>query len=190
MTHIANQRAIGASGSLIGRPGGEAGEDQRKAKQVGSENALVLQRPETEHPEQRLGHRAENRQVGEPRPFASDQDQDTTGGEREEIDEDGNCLSFWCRDGGRHYLGLPRAVCVGEFGRAGLGDHSGGEVGGDRSEALSGNVIHHIQHPEPPSAGELIMDEIQRPAGVCTGFDQDRGPCAKRLAACFAFVDG
>lgn len=61
---------------------------------------------------------------------------------------------------------------------------------GDRSEALARDVIHHIQHPEPPSAGELIVDEIQRPAGVCTGFDQDRGPCAKRFAARFAFTDG
>jgi hypothetical protein len=31
----------------------------------------------------------------------------------------------------------------------------------DRSEALARDVIHHIQHPEPPSAGELIVDEIQ-----------------------------
>lgn len=60
----------------------------------------------------------------------------------------------------------------------------------DCRKAFPGHVIDHVQHPEAPSAGELVMNEVQRPTGVCTGFDQDRGSCADGLAPRFAFTDG
>ena len=31
----------------------------------------------------------------------------------------------------------------------------------DRSEALAGDVVDHVEHPEALAAGELVVDEIQ-----------------------------
>jgi len=64
------------------------------------------------------------------------------------------------------------------------------DVSGDRGKALPRDVIDHVQHPEAPPAGELVMSEVQRPARIATSFHQDRGPCANGLAARFAFTDG
>jgi hypothetical protein len=60
----------------------------------------------------------------------------------------------------------------------------------DRCQAFPRDVIHHIQHPKPPPAGKLIVDEVQRPARIGPRLDQDWGPCANGLAARFAFTDG
>ena len=54
---------------------------------------------------------------------------------------------------------------------------------GYRRKAFARHVIDDIQHPEAPPAGELIMHEVERPAGVGPCLDQDRGPCPDGLAA-------
>lgn len=36
----------------------------------------------------------------------------------------------------------------------------------DRSEALPGHVIDDVEHVEPPATGELVVDEVQVPAGL------------------------
>lgn len=47
----------------------------------------------------------------------------------------------------------------------------------DRGEAFPGHVIDDVEHPEPPAAGELVMDKVQAPAGIGPCFDKDRSPC-------------
>jgi hypothetical protein len=46
----------------------------------------------------------------------------------------------------------------------------------DRRQALPGHVIDDVQDAESSAAGELVMDEIHRPASIRLGFDQDRRP--------------
>jgi hypothetical protein len=53
----------------------------------------------------------------------------------------------------------------------------------DRREAFPGHVIDDIQDPEAATTGELVMDKIQRPAGIRPSLDQDRRPGADRAAA-------
>src|SRR5277367_570556 len=46
----------------------------------------------------------------------------------------------------------------------------------DRRQALPRHVIDDVQDAEPSAAGKLVMDEVDRPASVRLGFDQDRRP--------------
>ena len=45
---------------------------------------------------------------------------------------------------------------------------------GHGRQALPRHVVDDVQHPEAPAAGELVVHEVQRPAGVGAGLDQDR----------------
>ena len=45
---------------------------------------------------------------------------------------------------------------------------------GDRRQALARHVVNDVQDAEAPAAGELIVDEVERPARVGAGFDKDR----------------
>jgi hypothetical protein len=47
-----------------------------------------------------------------------------------------------------------------------------------------GNVVDDIQNAEAPVSGELIVDEVERPANIGPGFDQDRRSRANGLKAC------
>jgi hypothetical protein len=47
---------------------------------------------------------------------------------------------------------------------------------GDRRQTFSRYVVDDIEDPKSPAAGELIMDEIQRPAGVGGCLNEDRRP--------------
>ncbi len=47
----------------------------------------------------------------------------------------------------------------------------------DRRQAFAGHVIDDIEHPEAAPVGELIVDKVQRPAGIGPCRDQDRGSC-------------
>jgi hypothetical protein len=47
---------------------------------------------------------------------------------------------------------------------------------GDRRQAFARHVLDDVEDPEPPAAGELVVDEIQRPAGVGDSLDEDRRP--------------
>ena len=60
----------------------------------------------------------------------------------------------------------------------------------DRRQTLARHIIDHVQHPEAPSAGELVMNEVERPSRIGPCLDQDRRPCPNRLAARIAFTDG
>jgi len=46
---------------------------------------------------------------------------------------------------------------------------------GDRGQALARYVIDDVENPEATTIGHLIVNEVERPAGVDPGFDQDRG---------------
>jgi hypothetical protein len=36
----------------------------------------------------------------------------------------------------------------------------------DGRQALVGDVIHHVEDPEPPAIGHLVVDEVERPPGI------------------------
>jgi hypothetical protein len=52
-----------------------------------------------------------------------------------------------------------------------------------RRQAFPGHVIDDIQDLEAATIGELIMDKIQRPAGIRPSLDRDRRPDSDRAAA-------
>ena len=51
---------------------------------------------------------------------------------------------------------------------------------GDRRQTFLGDVVDHVEDPEAPPVRKLVVDEVDRPAGVRPRFDQDR-LCARRL---------
>src|SRR5579883_3464587 len=55
------------------------------------------------------------------------------------------------------------------------GDALAGDRGvGDRRQAFARDIIDDVQNAEAPAAGELIMHEVQGPASIDLGLDQDR----------------
>lgn len=52
----------------------------------------------------------------------------------------------------------------------------------DRGQAFTGDVVYNVEHAEALAVGELVMDEIQRPACIGPCLDQDRCPRSDRLA--------
>jgi len=62
----------------------------------------------------------------------------------------------------------------------------GGAAAGDRGldhggEAFLRDIVNHVEDPELPTLGELIVDEIDRPAHVRPGHRQQRYPRPGRL---------
>ena len=57
------------------------------------------------------------------------------------------------------------------------------EVSGGRRQAFARHVVNDVKDAEPPSAGELIMHEVQRPARVRLRLDRDRRPRSNGAAA-------
>lgn len=53
---------------------------------------------------------------------------------------------------------------------------SGDRGVGDRRQAFARHVVDDVEDPEPSAAGELVVDEIQRPASVGDRLDEDRRP--------------
>ncbi len=53
---------------------------------------------------------------------------------------------------------------------------------GDRRQAFAGHVIDDVEDAEAPARGELVVDEVERPACVDPGLDQDRRPRSHRPA--------
>jgi hypothetical protein len=53
----------------------------------------------------------------------------------------------------------------------------------DRRQAFAGYVVDDVKNAEPPPAGELVVHEVQRPAGVRLRLDGDRRPRPNRAAA-------
>ncbi|ABR64818.1 hypothetical protein Smed_6209 (plasmid) [Sinorhizobium medicae WSM419] len=56
---------------------------------------------------------------------------------------------------------------------------------GDRCQTFARHVIDDVEHTEPPSAGELVVYEIQRPAGIGSALTRigARVPTARRLTS-------
>jgi len=50
----------------------------------------------------------------------------------------------------------------------------------DRCKALAGHVVDDIEDPKAPPAGQLIVNEVDRPAGIRLCLDQDWRPRADR----------
>jgi hypothetical protein len=60
----------------------------------------------------------------------------------------------------------------------------------DCRQAFPGDVINDVQDAEPPAAGELIMDKIERPAGIRPSLHEDRRPCTYGAASSAPFAHG
>ena len=84
--------------------------------------------------------------------------------------------------------GLPRpSMSIGEL----AGNPSAGDRGvGDCRQALPGHVIDDVEDAEAPAAGELVVDKVERPAGIWLGLDEDGRAGSHRLAATSAFAHG
>ena len=61
---------------------------------------------------------------------------------------------------------------------------------GDEPDALAGEVVDHRKDPEPPTAGERVGHEVQRPALVAALRDRHRRPDAERPLATAATPHG
>src|SRR5207245_9775467 len=59
---------------------------------------------------------------------------------------------------------------------------------GDRCQAFSRHVIDDVENTEAPAAGELIVDEVERPARVWLGLDENGRAATHCLAATSAFA--
>ena len=65
---------------------------------------------------------------------------------------------------------------------------------GDRRQAFARDVVHDIEDAEPSAVSDLVVDEVERPACVDPGLDQDRRACPDRstpglaLAHCQPFL--
>src|SRR5215475_13128159 len=59
---------------------------------------------------------------------------------------------------------------------------------GNRRQALPGHVIDDVEDTRAAAARELVVDEIERPAGIRLGLNQDRSTSSHRLAATSAFA--
>ena len=75
---------------------------------------------------------------------------------------------------------------------AALGDQLGqlahDTVPGDRGvrhsrQALSGHIIDHVEHPEPPAGCHLVVHEVQAPALVRQRQNRSRRSCADSTLA-------
>jgi len=58
----------------------------------------------------------------------------------------------------------------------------------DRREALLGDIVDDVAPPEALTVGELVMDEIQRPARIGPCLDQERRSRSDRLAPGLPFA--
>jgi hypothetical protein len=61
---------------------------------------------------------------------------------------------------------------------------------GDRRQAFFGDVIDHVEDAKAPPVRKLVVDEVDRPAGVRPRLDQDRRPHARGPLAALALADG
>src|SRR5258708_9655833 len=60
----------------------------------------------------------------------------------------------------------------------------------DCRQAFSGHVIDDVQDTEPAAAGELVMDKIERPAGIRPGLHEDRRSRTYGAASSAPFAHG
>jgi hypothetical protein len=60
----------------------------------------------------------------------------------------------------------------------------------DRAQTLLGDVVDDVEDAEASAIGELVIDEVERPARVRPRFQKDRHPDANRLAAGASLAHG
>jgi hypothetical protein len=53
---------------------------------------------------------------------------------------------------------------------------------GDCRQAFTRDVVHDVEDAKAPAVGELVVDEVERPARVDLSLDQDRCACPDRSA--------
>jgi len=58
------------------------------------------------------------------------------------------------------------------------------------AQAFFGDVVDDVEDAEASAVGELVMDEVQRPARVGPRLDQDRGTDPQSFAASPPLADG
>ena len=52
-----------------------------------------------------------------------------------------------------------------------------------------GDVIDNVEDPEPPAVGHLVMDEVQRPAGIWPHLHEDGYPDANGPLAALSLAN-
>lgn len=60
----------------------------------------------------------------------------------------------------------------------------------DRRQAFASHVFDEVEHAKPPSASELVVNEIQRASGIGLRFDQDRATRADSVPPRFLLANG
>ena len=61
---------------------------------------------------------------------------------------------------------------------------------GDRRQTFARDVIDNVEDAKAPALSELVMDEVERPARVDPGLDQDRRACSDRSPPSLAPAHG
>ena len=61
---------------------------------------------------------------------------------------------------------------------------------GNCRQTYARHIIDNVEDAEAPALGELIMDEVERPARVDLGLDQDRRARSDRFPPSLALADG
>jgi hypothetical protein len=60
----------------------------------------------------------------------------------------------------------------------------------NRRQALLGDIVDQVEDAEAPTVRKLVVDEVDRPASVWPGLDEDRRPHARRPFAALALAHG
>ena len=63
------------------------------------------------------------------------------------------------------------------------------EVSGIVARHTPRHIIDNVEDAEAPALGELVMDEVERPARVDLGLDQDRRARSDRFPPSLALAD-
>ena len=61
---------------------------------------------------------------------------------------------------------------------------------GNCRQTYARHIIDNVEDAEAPALGELVMDEVERPARVDLGLDQDRRARSDRFPPSLALADG
>jgi hypothetical protein len=102
---------------------------------------------------------------------------------------------------GQHRVaGELRAVVADDHSRRAASLNDGGELAsdatsrdggvGDRTQTLLGDIVDDVEDAEPPAIGELILDEVERPARIGLGLHHDGRASSQGLAPGPPLADG
>jgi hypothetical protein len=60
---------------------------------------------------------------------------------------------------------------------------------GDSCQTFARDIIDNVEDAGAPALGELVVDEVKRPARIDLGFSQDRRACSDRFSPNLALAD-